>query len=576
MANIWNKISSQISNLFSSNDNKNNELRQSRSLTVLNQKNLKIIRNSKSSENLNKINKSFSGKRGKTKVKDDDNESSGKKDGKKISNTISSFIKSKKSNNNNIKNVDDSFTYINANSNLCKDERDSFSNTIKMSSSWYQESMPKSGIYENVFTENMSQSFTPNRIINYGSDNNKPSRSKSSSTVFRDLSTKQLILNDDIINGNTKCRTPLRYVGSKNGSRSDLYGRKISLHDAYTVPLNHIYTKLEKLGEGSYATVYKSYDRINKRIVALKEIQLQKMEGLPFTAIREASLLRDLHHSNIVHLYQIIHHSDHLILAFEYMYTDLSKYMEFFKRGLERDLIRLFLFQLLRGLSYCHERKILHRDLKPQNLLISESGELKLADFGLARAKSVPSRTYSNEVVTLWYRPPDVLLGSTQYSCSLDMWGVGCIFGEMTMGRPLFPGTSGNIDQLEKIFKIRGTLTIDLWPNVKNLPLYDTYISNHDTNYERPWQYVSREFEKLHDGIDLLNGFLNLNPEKRKSAADAMKHSFFTKNFPNSIHYLPPNVSIFTVLGRNPLESDIIKSRMRDDKKIDCYGSIRV
>uniref|UniRef100_A0A0K0DX30 cyclin-dependent kinase n=1 Tax=Strongyloides stercoralis TaxID=6248 RepID=A0A0K0DX30_STRER len=572
MANIWNKISSQISNLFSSNDNKSNELRQSCSLTVLNQKSLKIMRNSKSSENLNKINKSFSSKRGKIKIKYDDNDNNNKKEGKKISNTFGSFIKSKK--NSSIKNDNDEFTFIKIKK--FKEGYNNFPNNIKMSSSWYTDIMPKSTMYNNSYNEIMSQSFTPNRI-NYGNDNNKPSRSKSSSTVFRDLSIKPSLSNDDdIINGNTKCRTPMRYIENKSSSRSDLYGRKISLHDAYTVPLNHIYTKLEKLGEGSYATVYKSYDRLNKRIVALKEIQLQKMEGLPFTAIREASLLRDLHHSNIVHLYQIIHHSDHLILAFEYMYTDLSKYMELFKHGLENDLIRIFLFQLLRGLAYCHERKILHRDLKPQNLLLSESGELKLADFGLARAKSVPSRTYSNEVVTLWYRPPDVLLGSTQYSCSLDMWGVGCIFAEMTMGRPLFPGTSGNIDQLEKIFKIRGTLTIEIWSDVKNLPNYNTYISNHDIYSEKPWHYVSREFEKLRDGIDLLNSFLNLNPNKRKSAKDAMKHSFFTNIFPNSIHYLPPNVSIFTILGKNPLQCNIINNKIKNDKNIESYGPVRV
>ncbi|MGH0168514.1 UNVERIFIED_CONTAM: hypothetical protein FKN15_074948 [Acipenser sinensis] len=112
----------------------------------------------------------------------------------------------------------------------------------------------------------------------------------------------------------------------------------------------------------------------------------------------------------------------------------------------------LFLFQLLRGLSYTHQRYILHRDLKPQNLLISDTGELKLADFGLARAKSVPSHTYSNEVVTLWYRPPDVLLGSTDYSTSLDMWGVGCIFVEMIQGIAAFPGMKDIQDQLERIF----------------------------------------------------------------------------------------------------------------------------
>lgn len=123
------------------------------------------------------------------------------------------------------------------------------------------------------------------------------------------------------------------------------------------------------------------------------------------------------------------------------------------------------MFQLLRGLSYCHKRRVLHRDLKPQNLLISEKGELKLADFGLARAKSVPTRTYSNEVVTLWYRPPDVLLGSTEYTTSIDMWGVGCIFYEMIAGYPAFPGSSVN-EELVMIFKMLGAPHETNWPGI--------------------------------------------------------------------------------------------------------------
>lgn len=163
--------------------------------------------------------------------------------------------------------------------------------------------------------------------------------------------------------------------------------------------------------------------------MALKEIRLQEEEGAPFTAIREASLLKELKHSNIVTLHDIVHTRETLTFVFEYVVsgrdlwpytcflinnivnyslqnTDLSQYMEKHPGGLDHRNVRLFLFQLLRGLSYCHKRRVLHRDVKPQNLLISDCGELKLADFGLARAKSVPSHTYSHEVVTLWYRPP--------------------------------------------------------------------------------------------------------------------------------------------------------------------------
>ncbi|KAG7231001.1 hypothetical protein INR49_025030 [Caranx melampygus] len=266
------------------------------------------------------------------------------------------------------------------------------------------------------------------------------------------------------------------------------------------------YIKLDKLGEGTYATVFKGRSKLTDNLVALKEIRLEHEEGAPCTAIREVSLLKDLKHANIVTLHDIVHTDKSLTLVFEYLDKDLKQYMDDcgnilsmqnvkvsvgrrpaaldsfinlqdsvvsavnardtrkcflketavrfspdtkrFPTNKETVLLNLklqeeshlrnvildvffffkpqcdcviFLFQILRGLAYCHRRKVLHRDLKPQNLLINDRGELKLADFGLARAKSVPTKTYSNEVVTLWYRPPDVLLGSSEYSTQIDM-----------------------------------------------------------------------------------------------------------------------------------------------------------
>jgi cyclin-dependent kinase 17 len=194
--------------------------------------------------------------------------------------------------------------------------------------------------------------------------------------------------------------------------------------------------------------------------------------------------------------------------------------------------VKLFLFQLLRGLAYCHARQILHRDLKPQNLLINQKGELKLADFGLARAKSIPTKTYSNEVVTLWYRPPDVLLGSTDYSTHIDMWGVGCIFYETVCGKPLFPGTKVE-DELYLIFKTLGTPNEQTFPGVTtnseflalNLPKFPLLDS---TNYSTLAPRLDA------DGISLLASYLKYNPKERASAAESMHHRFFST--------LPPGV----------------------------------
>ncbi|XP_060104458.1 cyclin-dependent kinase 14 isoform X2 [Heteronotia binoei] len=283
------------------------------------------------------------------------------------------------------------------------------------------------------------------------------------------------------------------------------------------------YEKLEKLGEGSYATVYKGKSKVNGKLVALKVIRLQEEEGTPFTAIREASLLKGLKHANIVLLHDIIHTKETLTLVFEFV---------------------LFLFQLLRGLSYIHQRYILHRDLKPQNLLISDTGELKLADFGLARAKSVPSHTYSNEVVTLWYRPPDVLLGSTEYSTCLDMWGVGCIFVEMIQGVAAFPGMKDIQDQLERIFLVLGTPNEDTWPGVHSLPHFkpERFTQYSAKNLRQAWNKLSY----VNHAEDLASKLLQCFPKNRLSAQAALSHEYFS-DLPPRLWELTDMSSVFSV-----------------------------
>ncbi|KAG2459590.1 RAPH1 protein, partial [Polypterus senegalus] len=227
------------------------------------------------------------------------------------------------------------------------------------------------------------------------------------------------------------------------------------------------YLNLEKLGDGAYSTVFKGISRsvgsaplvalINGQLVALKVIRLKTEEGIPFTAIREASLLKGLKHANIVLLHDIIHTSESLTFVFEYVQTDLAQYITQHPGGLRPSNVKLFMFQLFRGLGYIHQQRILHRDIKPQNLLLTYLGELKLADFSLARAQSVPSHNYSSEVVTLWYRPPEVLLGSTDYSAALDVWGAGCVFVEMLEGVPAFPGTTDACELLQMIWRVSET-----------------------------------------------------------------------------------------------------------------------
>ncbi|CAG8452407.1 6768_t:CDS:10 [Paraglomus occultum] len=234
------------------------------------------------------------------------------------------------------------------------------------------------------------------------------------------------------------------------------------------------YQKIEKLGEGTYGIVYKAQNRDTNEIVALKRIRLDnEEEGVPCTAIREISLLKELKHPNIVRLHDVLHTEKKLTLVFEYLDSDLKKYLDSYGGDLDPQTIK---------------------DLKPQNLLINKKTELKLADFGLARAFGIPVRSYSHEVVTLWYRAPDVLMGSRQYSTSIDVWSAGCIFA------------------------VLGTPTEETWPRVSQLPEYKPDFEIY------PRMPLERFIPKLDAlGIDLLK----YQPEKRIGAEAALQHPYF-------------------------------------------------
>ncbi|RSH94520.1 Cyclin-dependent kinase catalytic subunit [Saitozyma podzolica] len=298
------------------------------------------------------------------------------------------------------------------------------------------------------------------------------------------------------------------------------------------------YTKLEKVGEGTYGVVYKARDVTTGNIVALKKIRLEaEDEGVPSTSIREISLLKELSKDdNIVKLLDIVHSDSKLYLVFEFLDLDLKRYMDSIgdKDGLGPNMVRKFTYQLIKGLYYCHAHRILHRDLKPQNLLINKEGNLKLADldaraeltvtdFGLARAFGIPLRTYTHEVVTLWYRAPEVLLGSRHYSTAIDMWSVGCIFAEMAMRQPLFPGDS-EIDEIFRIFRVLGTPDEDVWPGVSALPDYKATFPQ--------WNAVDLKgaVKGLDDnGLDLLRQTLIYDPARRISAKRALQHAYFAQ-----------------------------------------------
>lgn len=183
--------------------------------------------------------------------------------------------------------------------------------------------------------------------------------------------------------------------------------------------------------------------------------------------------------------------------------------------------IKSIMCQILRGVADCHAKRILHRDIKPQNILLNDDGEVKIADFGLARAFQVPIRPYTHEVVTLWYRAPEILLNSTEYSTPVDIWSVGCIFAELYNQHPLFQGDS-EIDQIFKIFRILGTPSEENWPGVSELPNYKDTFPQWRTKELRS---IVPDMDEV--AIDLLQKMINQDPLQRISAKKALEHPYF-------------------------------------------------
>ncbi|KAJ5117408.1 hypothetical protein N7448_011040 [Penicillium atrosanguineum] len=272
------------------------------------------------------------------------------------------------------------------------------------------------------------------------------------------------------------------------------------------------YQKIEKVGEGTYGVVYKARELNHPcRIVALKKIRLEaEDEGVPSTTIREISLLKEMQDPNIVQF---------LYLVMEFLDLDLKKYMEALpvsEGGRGKPLPDESTSMATLGMGDAMVKKFMAQ----LNLLIDRDGNLKLADFGLARAFGVPLRTYTHEVVTLWYRSPEILLGGRQYSTGVDMWSVGAIFAEMYTRKPLFPGDS-EIDQIFKIFRVLGTPDEELWPGVTSFPDYKVTFPK----WKRPDASIVPGMEPV--GLELLEALLEYDPTHRLSAKQACMHPYF-------------------------------------------------
>lgn len=280
-----------------------------------------------------------------------------------------------------------------------------------------------------------------------------------------------------------------------------------------------MYTKLNRIGQGTYGVVYKAQHTQSKEIVAVKRIKFESQEeGIPSSAIREIALLKELKHPNIVELYDVVHSQHRLTLIFEYCDWDLRKYMQSREDPLTEDEVISFTYQLLKALEYIHSQNIIHRDIKPQNILINRKGELKLADFGLARSTFIPVDSLSTEVITRWYRPPEILQGNKNYGFPVDVWSAGCVVVEMITGQPLFMCDT-NEELMEKVTSVFGSKVVEeAFPEI---PKHEAPIEPIGLD-----KFIPKTSKPLKD---LVTALLEVDPNKRVSAQDALMFPVFEK-----------------------------------------------
>ncbi|KAI5241730.1 Pkinase-domain-containing protein [Aureobasidium subglaciale] len=289
------------------------------------------------------------------------------------------------------------------------------------------------------------------------------------------------------------------------------------------------------VGSGTYGKVYKAVHVYTGDKVALKKIRMEgERDGFPVTAIREIKLLQSLNHTNVVKLQEVMVERNDCFMIFEYLSHDLTGLLNHpsfvLTEGHKKDLAK----QLFESLDYLHKRGVLHRDIKAANILVSRHGELKLADFGLARfynKNAKRKQDYTNRVITIWYRSPELLLGETQYGPAVDIWSAACVLVEIFTKHAIFPGDGGEINQLDKIYNVLGTPSRSNWPGIVDLAWYELLRPMHKV----PSTFAEKYQERVSPAaFDLLSAMLVFDPDTRPTASDVLEHPYFTTEEPRA------------------------------------------
>ncbi|KAH3901217.1 probable Serine/threonine-protein kinase KIN28 [Saccharomycodes ludwigii] len=292
---------------------------------------------------------------------------------------------------------------------------------------------------------------------------------------------------------------------------------------------NSLYSKEKKVGEGTFAIVYLGRQLEGttvKRNVAIKEIKTSEFkDGLDMSAIREVKYLQELKHVNVIELVDIYNEKGNLNLVLEFLPADLEMIIKDSSILFTQADIKSWLLMALRGVHHCHRNFILHRDLKPNNLLLAPDGQLKLADFGLARSIPSPQEQLTSNVVTRWYRAPELLFGAKHYTWAVDIWSIGVIFAELMLRIPYLPGKD-DIDQIDVTFRALGTPTEKLWPEVSSFPTY-----NKIKMYPAPSRDELRKrfIAATENALNLMSGMLLMNPHARWDSVKCLQSDYFTE-----------------------------------------------
>ncbi|KAI5566572.1 hypothetical protein BDE02_13G029600 [Populus trichocarpa] len=303
------------------------------------------------------------------------------------------------------------------------------------------------------------------------------------------------------------------------------------------------FEKIDKIGSGTYSNVYKARDLLTGKVVALKKVRFDNLEpeSVKFMA-REILILRRLDHPNVVKLEGLVtsRMSCSLYLVFEYMVHDLAGLAASPAVKFTEPQVKCYMHQLLSGLEHCHNRGVLHRDIKGSNLLIDNEGILRIADFGLASFFDPNHKLpMTSRVVTLWYRPPELLLGATDYGVGIDLWSAGCILAELLAGKPIMPGRT-EVEQLHKIYKLCGSPSDEYWKKSK---LPNATLFKPREPYKRCIRETFKDFSP--SSLPLIETLLAIDPAERQTATAALKSEFFTTEpyacEPSSLPKYPPS-----------------------------------